>query len=284
MNQALKSKWPSLAPRPLDDDERPIDEVGLLVDTTTVECYKPMGRFGESKHYFDGHHYQYGLKTEVAVTSARPHVMVAKSPHYPGSVSDYKIHKEQHTFYLDYLHKTADERHWDRDDSHEPNWAILGDKMYVGPQADTPNIRRLTPIKGAHVSVEQKAENKRRSKARVYVECFFGRLYRKFPMFSGIYKLDHSNFDQDFENACLLINEDISISELALDDGEFYQKLLDERLERYQREEKKRKAEYEKFKKNKKQKLEKVAKWLVQNPSNALNIAGKLTLSKIESL
>ena len=81
-------------------------------------------------------------------------------------------------------------------------------------------------------------------------------------MFSGIYKLDHQNFDMDFENACLLINEDITVSALAIKDGEFYQKLLDERLERYHNEEKKRKADYEKFKKSKRAKLEKVAKYI----------------------
>jgi hypothetical protein len=262
LNSALKTKWPALAPRPLDDDERPIDEVGLLVDTSTVECFKPKARFGEAKHYFDGHHFVYGLKTEIAITSARPHVFVAKSPYYPGSVSDYTIHKENYGRYYDYLHKTPDERHWNRDDPREPNWAILADKMYVGPAADTPHIRRITPIKGAKITPQQKATNKEKSKARVYIECFFGRLYRKFPMFSGIYKLDHQNFDMDFENACLLINEDITVSALAIKDGEFYQKLLDERLERYHNEEKKRKADYEKFKKSKRAKLEKVAKYI----------------------
>jgi DDE superfamily endonuclease len=262
LNSALKTKWPQLAPRPLEDDERPMPEVGLLVDTTTVECYKPKARFGESKHYFDGHHYVYGLKTEIAITSARPHVFVAKSGHYPGSVSDYRIHKENYDKYYEYLHKTPDERHWDQDDIREPNWAILADKMYIGPAADTPNIRRITPLKGHNLTTEQKASNKVKSKTRVYVECFFGRMYRKFPMLSGVYKFDHQNFDLDFENACLLINEDITISELALGDGEFYQKFLDERLERYQALEKKRKADYQKQKKNKKARLEKVAKYI----------------------
>src|SRR5690606_5748014 len=110
LNAALKRKWPVLAPRPLDDSERPLPAIGLLIDCTTVECYRPKARFGEAKHYFDGHNKIYGLKTEVAVTSARPHVCVAVSPHYPGSTNDYTIHKENHQLYSSYLRKTVEER------------------------------------------------------------------------------------------------------------------------------------------------------------------------------
>ncbi len=43
LNSALQSKWPDLAPRPLDDDQRRIEASGLLVDTITIECFKPKG-------------------------------------------------------------------------------------------------------------------------------------------------------------------------------------------------------------------------------------------------
>src|SRR5690242_6885497 len=53
LNSARREKWP-------DDEDRPIAEVGLLVGTTTVESFRPLGRFYEAKHYFDAHSWVYG--------------------------------------------------------------------------------------------------------------------------------------------------------------------------------------------------------------------------------
>lgn len=262
LNAALKSKWPSSAPRPLDDNQRPMPEIGGLVDTITIECYRPKGRFGEVKHYFDGHHKVYGLKSEVMVTSARPHVAVAVAPHVPGSVSDYTNHCENYELYSDYLQKTPLELHWNGDDPNEPYWGILGDKLYIGPQRDTPHERRITPTKGANLSKEVKATNKKKGKTRVPVEQYFGRMVQKCGIMGGVYRYDHRNFDLDFANCCLLVNEDIAISELALEDGEFYQKFLEARVEKWRGEEKKRKASREKYQANKKRKLEKVQKYI----------------------
>lgn len=261
LNAALKTKWPSMAPRPLEDEERPMASVGLLVDTTTVECFRPKARFQESKVYFDGHNWIYGLKQEVAVTSARPHVSVFTSGHYPGSISDYRIHKECWESYLTYTKKNTEEREWIGDDAAERFWGVLGDKMYVGPAADTPRERRITPHKRASTQI-QKSENNTRNKTRVPVEQFFGRLYQKFGAMNNVYRFDHSNFDLDFSNCCMMINEDVSISELALEDGEFYQRFLDMRLERFKAREKKRKASYVKYSTNKKQRLAKVQKYV----------------------
>lgn len=263
LNQALKTKWPDLAPRPLDDNQRKVYEAGLLIDCITTECFRPKGRFGEVKHYFDGHNWIYGLKEEVAITSARPHVMVAVSPHSPASVSDYEKHKANYENYLPYLHKTQEERELSRDKGDNyPFWGVIGDKLYIGPAGDTPNERRITPKKGHHLEQSVKKQNKVISVERTPVEQYFGRLVQKFPLFATVYKLDHSHFDLDFENACLLINEDINISNLAIGDGEFYQKFLDARIERWKEAEKKRKAKDQKYRENKKHKLEKVKKYV----------------------
>lgn len=262
LNSALKTKWPDLAPRPLDDDERPMPGIGLLIDTITTECYRPKGRFGEVKHYFDGHHKVYGLKTEVAVTAARPHVAIFASAHEPGSTGDYTMHKANFRNYLDYLRKTPEEREWDGDDGRIASWGALMDKEYIGPATDTPGERRVTPIKGAQLTAQDEAANKGKGKARVPVEQYFGRLVMKHGILFGVYKYDHSNFDMDFENCCMLTNEDISASELTLEDGEFYQKFLDARVERWNAAERKRKASRDKYKVGKKQKLEKVQKYV----------------------
>ncbi len=247
LNAALKTKWPEMAPRPLDDDKRKVFEAGLLIDTITTECFKPKGRFGESKHYFDNHHKVYGLKSEVAVTSARPHVMVALSRHYPASNSDYEIHKQNFEQYLEYLRRSPDERRECMNHGDDfPFWAAICDKMYTGPATDTPNERRLVPLKGHGRTQAQKKRNKELSVERTPVECYFGRLVQRFPLFATVYRFDHSNFDIDFENACLLTNEDITISNLTDEDGDFFHKFLDARVEKFNVKEKKRKAETQK--------------------------------------
>src|SRR5215210_7779752 len=112
------------------------------------------------------------------------------------------------------------------------------------------------------VTTHQKEGNKALNRARVLVECYFGRLYRKFSVFGHIYRYDHQNVDIDFENACWLINEDVMVSELSVDDGDYYQKCLDARVEHWHANETKRKANYEKYKKNKRTKLAKVQKYV----------------------
>jgi len=42
-------------------------EVAMVVDVTFQPCYRPGGRFFEARHYWSGKHWQYGIKTEVAV-------------------------------------------------------------------------------------------------------------------------------------------------------------------------------------------------------------------------
>jgi hypothetical protein len=261
LNAALREKWPQLAPRPLEDDGRPYYEIGLLVDVTTVEVFRPKGRFGEVKHYFDEHHKVYGLKKEIAVKSARPHVCTSVTPYRPGGIDDYRIHKEDYTVHMDYLQKTADERRETKDDDDHPFWAVLADKKYIGPAADTPNERRFTPMKNPKTDAQKKA-NKEKSRARVHVECFLGRFFRKFGIFNACYRHDHSHFDLDFDNALMLINEDISASNLTMDDGEFYQKFLDARVERWNSQNESRKRTQEKYKVNKKAKLAKVQRYV----------------------
>ena len=239
-----------------------MNEVALLTDTITIECFRPKGRFGEVKYYWDDHHKVYGLKEEVSVTSARPHVAVSCSPHYPGSAGDYRIHREKYELTTDYLTKTPEEKAWPGDKDPSPYWGNLGDKQYIGPATDTPHERRITPIKGASLSSAQKTANKKKSTTRVPVEQYFGRLVRKCAIMGGVYRFDHRNFDTDFENCCMLVNEDITISALSLDDGEFYQKFLDARLEKWRVAEANRKKERETYAANKKAKLLKVQKFV----------------------
>jgi hypothetical protein len=263
LNQALKRRWATLLPRPTEDLERNFPQAGLLIDTTTIECFRPKARFAEAKVYFDGHNWIYGLKAEIAVTTARPHFCVATSPHSPGSFDDYVIHKRNFHHYFDYLAKTEEELSFDGDSSTQPYWAVIADKKYIGPAADTPGERRIVAKKKA-ISTEDKRRNKEISEDRVYVEQFLGRNAKLFAVMRDVYRYDHEKFDMDFENCCLLTNEAILLTALAEEDGKFYRQVLESRFEKKQRELKKRKQGYEKYKRVKKAKLAKVehyVKW-----------------------
>jgi hypothetical protein len=206
------------------------------------------------KHYYDAKNYIYGLKTEVAVTAAKPHLWVASSPHYPGSTHDYTIHKQNFERYKDYLVKTPLERMELPHDAEAQDWAVLGDKAYLGPVHDTPTERRITPFRPA-VSTEERQWNTQVSADRIHIEHFFGRIIQTFTMFHNRYRLDHANFDIDFQNACLLTNEAIIISVLSDADGIFYKQQLSLRCEIREKAEHKRKQTYEKYKLKKKDRL-----------------------------
>ena len=70
--KTLRSRWRVL-PRPIPLSGKTFPYIDLLVDTTTMEFYRPKTRFEEAKVYFDGENKIYGLKKEVAVLAQKPH-------------------------------------------------------------------------------------------------------------------------------------------------------------------------------------------------------------------
>jgi DDE superfamily endonuclease len=265
LKEALHEKWAQLLPRPGEDMERNIVEAGQIVDCFTTECFRPKGRFSEAKIYYDGNHWIYGLKSEISVTTARPHFYLTSSGHSPASTSDYTIHKRCYSSYLPYLRKTQEEQLLPGTDPRHPYWSVLADKIYTGPASDTPDEIRIVPQKKP-TTVAERARNKEISSDRIYVEHFLGRLVQKFDTFRGVYRFDHDNFDTDFVNACLLINEDILVSGLTQDDSKLYQQLLASRVEKHNEEVRKRKHKQELYKANKKRKLEKIQHYVIEKP------------------
>ena len=75
---------------------------------------------------------------------------------------------------------------------------------YVGPDSDTPEVRRI---------VQMKDEDEIK-KIRRPVEMFFGRMKQAFKMSAHSYKLDHTHFDADMDSMILLANELIKHSPL----------------------------------------------------------------------
>jgi hypothetical protein len=262
LNAAMKKHWAPLLPRPHTQLNRHYQYAALIIDVTTTQCYRPEGVFEHSKHYYDGKNRIYGLKTEVAVTACAPHLFVRASPHYPGAVHDFTIHKQEYAHYVDFLQKRPEERDEIVDvDPNAANWAVIADKGYIGPANLTPGVRRITPMRKPLLQAERQS-NQIINRARVPIEQFFGRLRCKFPLFRNTYRFDHSNFNVDFENACYLINEDILHRALTEQDGVLYNKFLARLIEKDTTERVKRKLERARYKIAKRQRIEAVAQFV----------------------
>ena len=87
------------------------------------------------------------------------------------------------------------------------------------------------------------------------MEHFFGRLKKKFKI-CRLYRLCHSNFDEDIDNCILLTNLIIKEFELTEEDGEFYRKLLNKRYNEIKEKEQKKKEAKEKWRERTKWTLE----------------------------
>jgi len=81
--------------------------IKLIVDVHFQPSYKLLGRYYDSKVYFSGKHYDYGLKTETVHYPEGRCCFISK--HYPGSTHDFTIFKEQANKYKTVLEKTRKE-------------------------------------------------------------------------------------------------------------------------------------------------------------------------------
>jgi len=221
----LVDKWWSRRERPVPLAGTNWPHAALLIDTTTVQAFRPIGPFEEAKIYWDGAHKIYGLKVEVAVQAHAPHYCLFTTRHVPGSVHDYKVFKDNYQRYLEFLHKTPGEQHQLPQDQQHRLWAVIADKAYVGPAADTPDVRRIVPHKNPHIVAEQQW-NQAVGRIRVKVEHFFGRLYKSWGILENTYRWDHAKFNEDFDICCLLTNDLVQTVQLDESDYLHYHKFL----------------------------------------------------------
>src|ERR1700733_14903890 len=104
----LRKRWQSKPrPKPLDSN---YPYIALLIDSTSLEVYRPRGRFEEVKTYFDAKNCIYALKKEVAVSASPPHYALFVQKAEVGSMHDYAIFKSNYQYYLNYLMKTPEEK------------------------------------------------------------------------------------------------------------------------------------------------------------------------------
>lgn len=257
INAMLKTKWWSNRERPHIDPQSQFPYVALLVDHHSSEVFRPKTSFDEAKIKI------YAFKNEVAVSATAPYYCMFVQEKAVGSIHDYQDHKKNYASYLPYLSKTPTEHHLLPGDVAHQHLAIMLDKAYVGPEGDTPGLRRITPKKGQLIGAER-AFNIEVSLKRVPIEQFFGRMYKLWGVQRGVYRWDHANFQMDFENMCLLTNEHIAESALFNVDRDFYSKFLAFRFDKIDKKEKKRAGQLKDYSQRRKTKLQRVDA-LVQN-------------------
>lgn len=225
LHSALTDRWLRQHRRPVPLLDTNYPHIGLLVDTTSLEVFRPKARFEEAKAYWDHKNGIYALKKEVGVMAAPPHYALFFTKGEIGSKHDYSIFKETYTSYLEYLAKTTEEIRAIPTDSNNPSWAVLLDRAYIGPQSDTPNLRKITPKKSSRTASDR-STNVQLDHLRTPVECFFGRMNSLWATIRNCYRWSHEIFDADFENCALLTNQHIDISTLAQHDMLFYRQLI----------------------------------------------------------
>jgi hypothetical protein len=230
LRETLEFEWwgggSRMRPEPVP--QSPWPQVALLIDSHSTEVFRPKTRFAEGRLYYDGHNRIYAVKSEVAVRATPPHLCLFVSPHQPGSLHDYRIHREVYPRLLPFLTKTPAEHTALPLDQAAPAWSVMGDKGYVGPATDTPGEVRVVPHRPART--EQELEfNQVLSSHRVPVEHFFGRVVRSFAVMRNVYRWDHEHFDDDFTVCCLLVNEMLSQADPPPLDPDFYDLYLGRR-------------------------------------------------------
>ena len=168
----------------------------------------------------------------------------------PGLVHDFEIMKSDYHRYLDYLLKLPNENASLPTVQHSRFWAVLVDLGYIGPEAATPDLRRLYPIKDPRNQAEENY-NQILGRYRVPVECFFGRLVTSSGVLRGVYQWSHKHFDDDFTIGCCLVNERLLNAALNAEDQQTYKGLLMQRITLAEEKSRKRKMQQDLYQEQK---------------------------------
>jgi len=228
------------------------NEVAACYDHTFTKIGRPVGSFDDAKRFYDVKHKCYAFKKAVVVSGMHPHYAVMFGKAIPGAKHDYVDLKENYKMLLPYLERVKEEKDKTAENkrglegkegkeekrrasksslfsssssttlasSLSSSWKCSFDKGYVGPEADTPGLRKYMPIKSAQ-SAEDHYHNKKWSQTHV-IERYFGRMKQLWGITAERYRLTSETLDQDFENCALLTNAHIKYHQLTPDDETFY--------------------------------------------------------------
>ena len=238
----LKNDWCSNPPRPRPLNDTYFPHIALLIDSTSIEVFRPKAPFSEAKIYWDTKNHMYALKKEVAVMASKPHYCIFIQKFFVGSRHDYENFKETYHTYLEYLRKKTDELVSIPEDHLNYSWSVLLDKAYIRPESATEGLRKITPKKNVNTYIDT-LQNFDKNKIRVAIECFFGRTKKLWKMFREVYRWSHENFDLDFDICALLTNEHIRNNRLEEIDKNFGIQVMQIKIANQEKREKKRKLE-----------------------------------------
>ncbi len=139
----LEHQWRENRPRPIPLPQTAFPFIALLVDSTSIEVYRPKGRFDKAKTYWDGHNKIYAFKKEVFSYSCTflflflyiylgccygtqsPLCSFSQKAEV-GSAHDYSYHKQVCPAYESYVEKRPEEINAIHSDTANTKWAVLG--------------------------------------------------------------------------------------------------------------------------------------------------------------
>jgi len=173
----LSAKWWSDRRRPEPARSERFPFIALLCDSTSIEIFRPVGTYEAASKTFDRKNGIYALKKQVLVMAAQPHYALFTEPAVNGAVHDYVPFKRSFSNYTDYLKKNSAEMVMMPSDAEFSNWAVLADAAYIGPQTDTPGLRKVALQKPSQLrSTTSVLEHSELCVLRTPVERFFGRM------------------------------------------------------------------------------------------------------------
>lgn len=213
--------------------DSPFPEAVAVTDTKFQQCYRPKGRFNESRAYFSKKHGAFGLKFES--THARNGRCMSYSPHFAGAKHDFSIFRSRLEVHKKLLAKSREERtlpdNAPLQDTFPNMWPQLADKAYVGGAEI--GLRVLTPFKNS-LTQAQMAHDRLVGSGRVVVENFYGRMVQLWGIIAKKWRWDHQLYDRVVGICIALTNAHLDNNPLRQDEGQFYTSLLNEYAELHQ--------------------------------------------------
>lgn len=161
-------------------------DVIAIVDATEQSTQRPQDD-EEQEKYYSGKKNRHTLKNQVVVTPEGELIHAGKTE--PGSKHDKKVFDESETGDMD-------------------EGAYMGDKGYQGIQDDHNAILPDKKPRGKELRQEQKARNKRISKARIVVEHTIGKM-KIYQVLSQRYRHPRDTHEQVFTIVAGLVNRQI---------------------------------------------------------------------------
>jgi hypothetical protein len=179
----------------VDEVEAMFPGFKAFLDATEQEIPRPKAKRKRKTHY-SGKKKKHTVKTQITVN--KNGLIIHKTGHAVGSTHDYTLYKHNHPDLPDNVRLGLD----------------LG---YLGIKADYPKLNCVLPfkrknpgrgkrgVKAAGLSAEQKAFNRKLSKARVEVEHTFSRL-KKFRVWADEFRNRLKHYDIMTDVVCGLVN------------------------------------------------------------------------------